>query len=88
MNAEQASRIILNPHITEKTFGMAEEQSRICFIVARSATKPQIAEAVKTLYNQEAVGVNTARTVYGKKAFVTFRNAEKAKDLASEIGML
>lgn len=88
MNAEQASRIILNPHITEKTFGMAEEQSRICFIVDRSATKPQIAEAVKTLYNQEAVGVNTARTVYGKKAFVRFRSAEKAKDLASEIGML
>ncbi len=88
MNIEHASKIILKPYITEKTFAMVENESKICFIVERSATKPQIAEAVKTLYNQNVTNVNTARTIYGKKAFVQFENTAKARDLATKIGML
>ena len=88
MNIEQASRIIMKPYITEKTFAMVENESKICFIVERSASKPQIAEAVKTLYNQNVTNVNTARTIYGKKAFVQFENTAKARDLATKIGML
>ena len=88
MNAEQAMKIILKPHITEKTFAMIENESKICFIVERSAKKQEIAEAVKTLYNQKVNKVNTARTIYGKKAFVQFENTEKARDLATRIGML
>ena len=82
MNVEQASKIILKPYITEKTFAMIENESKICFIVDRSASKPQIIEAVVTLYNQKVTNVNTARTIYGKKAFVQFETTEKARDLA------
>ena len=88
MNVDQATKIIVKPYITEKTFAMVENESKICFIVERSASKPQIAEAVKTLYNENVTRVNTARTIYGKKAFVQFENAEKARDLATKIGML
>jgi len=88
MNVDQASKIILKPYITEKTFAMIENESKICFIVDKSANKPQILEAVETLYNQKASNVNTARTIYGKKAFVQFENTEKARDLATKIGML
>ncbi len=88
MNVDQASKIILKPYITEKTFAMVENESKICFIVERSASKPEIAEAVKALYNQNVAKVNTARTIYGKKAFVQFENTEKARDLATKIGML
>ena len=88
MNADQANKIILKPYITEKTFAMIENESKICFIVERSASKPQIAEAVKALYNESVTRVNTARTIYGKKAFVQFEDAEKARDLATKIGML
>ena len=88
MNSEEATKIVLKPYITEKTFAMVENESKICFIVERSASKPQIAEAVKTLYNQNVTDVNTARTIYGKKAFVQFENTEKARDLATKIGML
>ena len=88
MNVDQAMRIIVKPYITEKTFAMVETESKICFIVERSATKPQIKEAVKTLYKENVNGVNTARTIYGKKAFVQFENVEKARDLATKIGML
>jgi len=88
MNIDQANQIILKPYITEKTFAMIENEKKICFIVERQASKPQIVEAVNTLYNQKAVNVNTARTIYGKKAFVQFETAEKARDLATKIGML
>ena len=88
MNIDQANKIILKPYITEKTFSMVENERKICFIVERKASKPEIAEAVNTLYNQKAVNVNTARTIYGKKAFVQFETAEKARDLATKIGML
>lgn len=88
MNVDQANQIILKPYITEKTFAMVETESKICFIVNRSASKPDIAEAINTLYEQKAISVNTARTIYGKKAFVQFENTEKARDLATRIGML
>jgi len=88
MNVDQANNIILKPYITEKTFAMVENESKICFIVKRDASKPQIAEAVNILYNQKATAVNTARTIYGKKAFVQFETTAKARDLATKIGML
>jgi large subunit ribosomal protein L23 len=88
MNVDQASKIILKPYITEKTFAMVENESKICFIVERSASKPEIAEAVKALYKENVTHVNTARTIYGKKAFVQFENTAKARDLATKIGML
>jgi len=88
MNVDQAGKIILKPYITEKTFAMIENESKICFIVDKSANKLQIIEAVNALYNQKAINVNTARTIYGKKAFVQFETTEKARDLATKIGML
>ena len=88
MNVDQASKIILKPYITEKTFALIENESEICFIVDRSASKPEIIKAVDALYNQKAINVNTARTIYGKKAFVQFETTEKARDLATKIGML
>jgi large subunit ribosomal protein L23 len=45
-------------------------------------------EAVKILYKEAPVSVNVCRTVYGKKAFVKFQTVEKARDLATKIGML
>ena len=88
MNADVAAQIIIRPYVTERTFEMVETESKVCFLVARTATKKQIAEAVETLYRKKSFGVNTARTIYGKKAFVKFENAEKARDLATDIGML
>lgn len=88
MNTTQATRIILRPYITEKTFSLIEKDNRICFIVDRDATKSSIKEAIKTLYEENAIDVNTAKTISGKKAFVKFESVEKARDLATKIGML
>jgi len=81
-------KVIIKPYVTEKTFAMVENESKVCFIVEKSASKPEIIQAVETLYNEKVVNVNTARTVYGKKAFVKFETTAKARDLATKIGML
>ena len=88
MNIDEASRIVLRPYITEKTFAQVENEQKLCFIVENSASKPKIIQAVKTLYNENVLNVNTARTIYGKKAFVKFETTDKARDLATKIGML
>lgn len=88
MNIEEATHIILKPYVTEKTFALVENESRICFLVRENTTKQKIAEAVKMLYNENPVAINVCRTVYGKKAFVKFETIEKARDLATKIGML
>jgi len=88
MNIDEASKIVLKPYITEKTFALVENEQKICFIVKGDASKPKIVEAVQTLYNEKALQVNTAKTVYGKKAYVKFETTDKARDLATKIGML
>ncbi len=88
MNSEEAIKIIIRPYVTEKTFAQVENEQKICFIVKRDATKMMIKNAVKALYNENSININTARTVYGKKAFVQFESVEKARDLATKIGML
>ena len=57
-------------------------------MVNNTASKPKIREAVKTLYDEMPIKVNTARTIYGKKAFVEFKSIDKARDLATKIGVL
>ena len=88
MKISQANKIIINPHITEKTFELVETQKRICFMVEKTASKTAIKEAIKTLYEEKPVNVNTARTIYGKKAFIEFKSVDKARDLATKVGML
>ena len=88
MKIEAANKIILHPYITEKTFELVETEKKICFIVERTASKLAIKNAINILYEQKAITVNTARTIYGKKAFAEFESVDIARDLATKIGML
>jgi len=88
MKVRLANKIILNPYITEKTFELVETEKKICFIVEKTSTKLEIKDAINTLYEQKAITVNKARTIYGKKAFVEFETVDIARDLATKIGML
>jgi len=88
MKVRLANKIILRPYSTEQTFELVEAEEKSCFIVERTSTKLAIKGAVNTLYEQKAITVNTARTIYGKKAFVEFETVDIARDLATKIGML
>ena len=50
--------VILSPVITEKAT-LASEFSKVVFKVAKTATKPQIKEAVEKLFDVKVTGVNT-----------------------------
>jgi len=88
LNVEEATKIVIRPYITEKTFALVENEQKICFLVNRESSKPRIVEAIKTLYNENPIQIETSRTVYGKKAYVKFNSTDKARDLATKIGML
>ena len=50
--------VIIAPVITEKAT-MGSEHNKVTFKVAKSATKPQIKEAVEKLFDVKVVSVNT-----------------------------
>lgn len=59
--AVQAYRTIIRPLITEKA-SRAAAQNKYSFMVARSATKRQIAQAVTALYGTKPLAVNVINT--------------------------
>jgi large subunit ribosomal protein L23 len=50
--------VILSPFVTEKATN-ASQHNQVTFRVARTATKPQIKDAVEKLFNVKVKGVNT-----------------------------
>jgi large subunit ribosomal protein L23 len=88
MTAEEATTLIVAPYVTEKTFSQIEKENKLAFIVNDKASKKEIIEAIRILYEAEATEVNTARTIRGKKAFVRFKAAEGARDLATKLGLV
>ncbi len=57
--------ILIKPLVTEKMNDQAERFNRYGFVVAKTATKPEIKKAVEGLYNVSVDSVNTM--VYGGK---------------------
>lgn len=80
--------IILRPYITEKTFNLMEKENKLTFIVAESASKKDVSEAIKTMYEGNVKEVNIFRTVRGKKAIVRFTKDDEARQLATKLGLV
>ena len=60
--------ILIAPVVTEKAT-MASEHNKVVFKVARTATKPQIKEAVEKLFDVKVKSVNTLVREGKKKVF-------------------
>ena len=60
--------VILSPIITEKAT-LASDKNQVMFRVARTATKPQIKEAVEKLFDVKVKSVNTLVRKGKVKAF-------------------
>lgn len=58
MNEERIYKVLLGPHVSEKS-SMAAEHNQICFKVAPDATKPEIRKAVEALFNVDVKSVQT-----------------------------
>lgn len=88
MQPEDALRVVIRPYVTERTFDMIEKQNKLVFIVADTANKRTIKDAVETLYDVDVASVKTANTMTGKKAYVRLAPESSATDLASKLGLV
>ncbi len=66
MNQERLLKVLLAPHVSEKSNRMAERYNQVVFKVARDATKPEIKDAVELLFKVAVKGV-TVLNVKGKR---------------------
>ena len=87
VSAGRLANLILAPHVSEKSARIGEANHQIAFRVRRDATKPEIKQAVETLFEVEVETVTTinqrgkARGMRGnrgrrsdwKKAYVTLK---------------
>jgi large subunit ribosomal protein L23 len=86
--AEWMYEIVRQPHVTEKAT-MGSEHSQVTFRVPLSATKPQIKDAVETLFKVKVKGVNTliqkgkTKRFKGQKGF---RSDQKKAVITLEAG--
>jgi large subunit ribosomal protein L23 len=81
--------IIKSPYVTEKVAGMIDSDNTIEFIVAMSATKPQIKAELEDIYDIEIETVRTMVTSRGqKKAIVKLAEEKAANELATRLGLL
>jgi large subunit ribosomal protein L23 len=73
--------VILSPVVTEKAT-MASQNNQVIFRVARTATKPEIKDAVEKLFNVKVTGVNTlvakGKTKYFRQRKGTRSDVKKA----------
>ncbi len=85
----QAHDVIKYPTMTERSVYMIENENKLVFIVNRDATKPQIAAAMKELYEVEAKEINTLIDRQGeKKAFIKLKEGYSASEVAIKLGIL
>ena len=81
--------VIKYPLMGEKATLMREETNTLTFIVSDKAKKPDVKQAVETLFKVKVTKVNTLRTMDGKKkAHVMLDKSESAEDVASQLGVI
>ncbi len=57
MNQERLMKVLLEPHISEKSTNVAEQGNQVVFKVASDATKSEIKQAVEKLFKVTVEGV-------------------------------
>ena len=72
LSAERIHQIILAPVVSEKSTRVAEKRNQAVFKVALNAEKPQIREAVETLFNVKVDSVQTLVVKGKSKRFGRF----------------
>lgn len=72
MNQERLMKVVLAPHVTEKTAGVADASRQFAFRVMPDATKKEIAQAVAMLFEVEVDAVQTSNVKGKSKRFGRF----------------
>ena len=65
MNQERLMKVLLEPHISEKSTNVAEQGNQVVFKVVPDATKSEVKQAVEKLFKVTVEGVQVSN-VKGK----------------------
>lgn len=65
MNQERLMKVLLAPHVSEKSTVAADKNNQVVFKVVTDATKPEVKRAVELMFNVEVDNV-TLCNVRGK----------------------
>ena len=80
--------VIEHPHVTEKAMDLMEFDNTLQFVVAMSADKTDVRQAIEERYEEDVASVNTQITMDGeKKATVGFAEEDAAENIMSRIGV-
>src|SRR3989338_11670446 len=75
--------------MTEKSIRMVELQNKLVFIVNRPSKTPQIKQAIESAFGSPISCITILVDQDGrKKAFVKFKNAGAAGDIAIKLGII
>jgi|SRR5690625_512872 len=66
MNQERVFKVLLGPHVSEKSAIVGDLANQVVFKVSRDATKAEIKKAVETLFDVKVEGVRVLN-VLGKR---------------------
>ena len=69
MNMERLMKVLLAPHVSEKSTLAAERNKQFVFRVARDATKGEIKQAVELLFDVKVSGVQVTNVQGKRKRF-------------------
>ena len=73
MNREKLMHVLLEPRITEKSTLVGDKYNQVVFKVAKSASKPEIKQAVEVLFKVEVDSVRVTSVKGKQKTYRTTR---------------
>ena len=80
--------VIVNPHVTEKTMNLIDQNNELTFVVNRESNKASIKNAFEQLYDVKVLRVNTHINSKGiKLAYIRLTEDEEAEDIAVKMGV-
>ena len=69
MNDERLMKVLLAPHVSEKSTRIADSSNQVVFRVLPDACKPEIKRAVEKMFNVEVMHVRTVSYKGKQKRF-------------------
>ena len=70
MNDERLMRVLVSPHVSEKSTRLGDGSNQVVFKVLRDARKPEIKRAVEKLFNVEVSNVQVLNVKGKRKGFM------------------
>lgn len=82
-----AYKVLIKPHLTEKSMNSIDQKNELTFVVLRTANKTQIKSAFENLYDVKVMRVNTQIINGQKLAYIKLSDDDSAEDIAVKMGV-